>query len=75
MARQAGALYDKFVNFSEDLIKIGKSLDQTKVIYTEASKKLYEGNDNLVRKTERLKELGAKASKSIAQKLLDKAED
>lgn len=75
IARQAGALYDKFVNFSEDLIKIGKSLDQTKAIYSEASKKLYEGNDNLVRKTERLKELGAKASKSIAQKLLDKAED
>ncbi len=74
IARQAGALYDKFVNFSDDLIKIGKSLDQTKSIYTEASKKLYEGNDNLVRKTERLKELGAKATKAIEQKLLDKAE-
>ncbi len=73
IARQAGALYDKFVNFSEDLIKIGKSLDQTKNIYTEASKKLYEGNDNLVRKTERLKELGAKTSKAIDQKLIDKA--
>jgi DNA recombination protein RmuC len=74
IARQAGALYDKFVNFSEDLIKIGKSLDQTKNIYTEASKKLYEGSDNLVRKSERLKELGAKTSKSMDQKLIDKAE-
>jgi len=75
IARQAGALYDKFVNFSDDLIKVGKSLDQTKAIYSEASKKLYAGNDNLVRKTERLKELGAKASKSIDQKLIDKAEE
>ncbi|MEQ8924401.1 MAG: DNA recombination protein RmuC [Fulvivirga sp.] len=74
IARQAGALYDKFVNFSNDLIDIGKSIDKTKAIYTEASKKLYEGNDNLVRKTERLKELGAKASKSIESKLLDRAE-
>lgn len=74
IARQAGALYDKFVNFSDDLIKIGKSLDQTKLIYTEASKKLYDGNDNLVRKTERLKELGAKTSKSIDQKLQDKSQ-
>ena len=74
IARQAGSLYDKFVNFSNDLIDIGKSIDKTKAIYTEASKKLYEGNDNLVRKTERLKELGAKASKSMESKLLDRAE-
>ncbi|MFT7018328.1 MAG: DNA recombination protein RmuC, partial [Cyclobacteriaceae bacterium] len=65
IARQAGSLYDKFVNFSEDLIKVGKSIDSTQKIYQEAAKKLYEGQDNLVRKSERLKELGAKTSKHM----------
>jgi DNA recombination protein RmuC len=71
IARQAGSLYDKFVNFSEDLIKVGKSIDSTQKIYQEAAKKLYEGQDNLVRKSERLKELGAKTSKHMDQRLLD----
>jgi DNA recombination protein RmuC len=73
IARQAGSLYDKFVNFSEDLIKVGKSLDTTQKTYQEAAKKLYDGQDNLVRKTERLKELGAKTSKQMDQRLLDQA--
>ncbi len=74
IARQAGSLYDKFTNFTEDLIKVGKSLDQTQKTYKEAAKKLYDGQDNLVRKTERLKELGAKTSKQMDKGLLDKAE-
>lgn len=73
IARQAGALYDKFVNFSEDLIKVGKSIETTQKTYQEAAKKLYEGQDNLVRKTERLKELGAKTSKQMDQRLLDQS--
>ena len=73
IARQAGALYDKFVNFSEDLIKVGKSIEVTQKTYQEAAKKLYDGQDNLVRKTERLKELGAKTSKQMDQRLLDQS--
>ena len=36
--------------------------------------KLTEGKDNLVRKTERLKDLGAKTSKEINPKLIDRSQ-
>ena len=74
IARQAGSLYDKFQSFSEDLIKVGNNLTTTKNTYEDAMKKLTDGKDNLVRKTERLRELGAKASKKINSKLLDRSE-
>ena len=74
IARQAGSLYDKFQSFSEDLIKVGNNLNTTKNTYEDAMKKLTNGKDNLVRKTERLRELGAKASKKINPKLLDRSE-
>ena len=74
IASQAGSLYDKFQSFSEDLIKVGNNLNTTKNTYEDAMKKLTEGKDNLVRKTERLRELGAKASKKINPKLLDRSE-
>ena len=74
IARQAGALYDKFCSFSDELIKIGSNIDSTKKTYSDAMKKLVDGKDNLVRKSERLKELGAKASKKINSKLIDRAD-
>ena len=74
IARQAGALYDKFCSFSDELIKIGSNIDSTKKTYSDAMKKLVDGKDNLVRKSERLRELGAKASKKINSKLIDRAD-
>ncbi|UII21951.1 DNA recombination protein RmuC [Fulvivirga ligni] len=74
IARQGGNLYDKFVAFIEDLKKVGNNLRITQNAYTDAMKKLYEGKDNLVRKSERLRELGAKASKTIDPKLIDRAD-
>jgi DNA recombination protein RmuC len=73
IARQGGALYDKFKSFVDDLIKVGQSMKQTQNTYEEAMKKLVDGKDNLIRKTERLRELGAKTSKVMDQKLLDRA--
>ena len=73
IARQAGSLYDKFQSFSEDLIKVGNNLNTTKNTYEDAMKKLTSGKDNLVRKTERLRELGAKTSKKINPKLVDRS--
>ena len=73
IARQGGALYDKFKAFVDDLMEVGKSLDKSKQQYAAAMNKLVEGKDNLVRKTERLKELGAKTSKDMNEKLLDRA--
>lgn len=73
IARQAANMYDKFVDFSNDLIKVGVQLDTTQKTYAEAMKKLSEGKDNLVRKTERLRELGAKGAKQIDGRLLDRS--
>lgn len=75
IANKAGDLYDKFVGFTEDLITLGRHLDSSKKFYEESMKKLSIGSGNLVRRVEELKKLGAKASKSIDQKLLNKAED
>ncbi len=73
IARQGGALYDKFSAFVENLVEVGKSLDKSKSVYKEAMNKLVEGKDNLIRKTERLKELGAKTKKDMDHKMLDRA--
>lgn len=71
IARQGGALYDKFVGFITDMESIGKSIDASRKNYDSAMGKLYDGRGNLVRSAEKLKELGAKASKELPQKLLD----
>lgn len=75
IARQSGALYDKFVSFTEDLINIGKKIDDTKGYYSDAMKKLYDGSGNIIRRIENIKALGAKATKSIGQNLLDKSSE
>ncbi len=69
IAKQSGALYDKFVGFVDDLIDIGNRMDQAKNSYEGAMKKLSEGTGNLVSRTERIKKLGAKTSKSLPPKL------
>lgn len=71
IARQGGALYDKFVNFLTDLEKVGSNLETTRKNYDLAMNKLYTGRGNLVRSAEKLRELGAKASKELPQKYLD----
>lgn len=75
IARQAGALYDKFDGFVADLVKVGNNLKQTRENYEAAMNKLVDGKDNLVRKTERLRELGAKTSKQLDQRLIERAKD
>ncbi|MGE4587496.1 MAG: DNA recombination protein RmuC [Mangrovibacterium sp.] len=65
IARQGGALYDKFVGFISDMEKIGSKLDQTRRHYDAAMNKLQTGQGNLLRSTERLRELGAKAGKKL----------
>ena len=73
IARRAGALYDKFVGFAEDLERVGKQLDTLHKSYDSAWKKLSEGRGNIVRQIEGLRELGARASKQIPKKLADEA--
>lgn len=73
IAGKAGLLYDKFVAFTEDLDGIGKYLGLTQKSYEKAHNKLSTGKGNLVTRVEKLKELGAKTSKSLANSLTDDA--
>lgn len=74
IARQAGSLYDKFTAFAEDLRKVGSQIELASKTHENAMNKLVLGKDNLVRKAERLRELGAKTTKQQEQRLLDEAE-
>ncbi len=73
IARQAGALYDKFEGFMNDLIIVGKKMDEGKKAYEESMKKLYLGNGNLIVSVEKLKKMGAKAKKSLPDNILNRA--
>ncbi|TAL62428.1 MAG: DNA recombination protein RmuC, partial [Bacteroidetes bacterium] len=75
IAEEGGKLYDKFVLFVEDLIGIGKKMDETKNIYTEAMKKLKDGSGNLVRRAEKMKTLGAKTTKELPKNLIERASE
>ena len=73
IARQAGALYDKFEGFVADLIKIGKKIDESKVEYQGAMNKLVDGSGNLIKRVENLKKMGAKTQKSLPENILNRA--
>ena len=73
IARQAGALYDKFEGFVADLIKVGKKIDESKVEYQGAMNKLVDGKGNLITSVEKLKKMGAKAKKALPDNILARA--
>lgn len=74
IARQSGALYEKFCGFVTDLEGVGKAIDTATKKYESAYGKLYDGRGNLVTSVEEIKKLGAKTTKSISRELLDKSE-
>ena len=73
IAERAGWLYDKFVLFIQDLDEVGNRLQQLDKAYAAARNKLTEGRGNLVSRSEQLKLLGARASKSLPPDLLERA--
>ena len=75
IASEAGKMYDKFVNLLEDLRKVGEQLNTTKKTYDQAMTKVYEGRGDLITRAEKLKKLGAKASKQIDPKLIARSEE
>ncbi|SFW14138.1 DNA recombination protein RmuC [Cellulophaga fucicola] len=75
IAKQAGALYDKFEGFVGDLTRVGKKMDEAKTEYKGAMNKLVEGRGNIVTSIEKLKKMGAKAKKSIPEPILNRALD
>jgi DNA recombination protein RmuC len=75
IARQCGALYDKFVGFVDDMEKLGQRIDQAQTSYHDAFSKLKTGKGNLIRTAEKVRELGVKPSKTLPSGLLDTTAD
>lgn len=74
IARQAGALYDKFEGLVSDLTGVGKKIDAAKDDYSAAMNKLVTGKGNLITSVQKLKILGAKAKKELPENILKRAE-
>jgi len=71
IARQGGALYDKFYGLVTDMEKMGNQLNTVQKTYDTAKNKLIDGRGNLINQVEKLKKLGAKASQTLPEKFLD----
>ncbi|RCX03462.1 DNA recombination protein RmuC [Marinomonas foliarum] len=71
IARQAGAMYDKFSGFVQDMDDIGSKLDAVSRTHESALKKLTAGRGNLVARAEKLKLMGAKTSKALPVEYLN----
>ena len=67
IADKAGGLYDQFVRYIESLDEVGKHISKSQEAWETAHKRLSTGKGNLVRRTEELKKLGAKAKKSLPE--------
>lgn len=71
IAKEAGALYDKFVGFLQDMQQLEGYIQKASEKHQDAMKKLSSGAGNVIKKVENLKVLGAKANKQIDPKYLD----
>jgi DNA recombination protein RmuC len=74
IAKQSGDMLDKFTAFVEDLLTVGKGLISVKDNYDKAMNKLTDGRGNLINRAEKIKQLGAKASKSLPPNILYRAD-
>jgi DNA recombination protein RmuC len=74
MAQKAGAMHDKFVIVLDDIEKMGSALQKAKLIQSELIKKVSSGKGNLVSRSQELKELGAKTSKSIDPEYIESSQ-
>jgi len=75
IAKQSGDMLDKFTSFVEDLISVGKGLISVKDNYDKAMNKLSDGRGNLINRAEKIKELGAKTSKSLPPAILNRSKE
>lgn len=71
IAERGGQLYDKFVGFIESMTAVGDNLQKSQRNYDQAMNQLATGRGNLVTQTQKLKDLGAKAKKSLPESMLD----
>ncbi|MCB0398130.1 MAG: DNA recombination protein RmuC [Winogradskyella sp.] len=75
IAKQAGALYDKFEGLVADLTGVGKKLDAAKSDYSAAMNKLVDGKGNLISRVENIKKMGAKAKKALPESIIKRASE
>jgi DNA recombination protein RmuC len=75
IARQSGALYDKFEGLLRDLIDLGNKIKSSQKTYEDAMRKLHTGNGNLIKKVEDIRKLGAKVTKTLPQSLVDRIDE
>lgn len=75
IAKQSGNLYDKFVGFIEDMEKIGKNIETSKVAYESAMNKLSTGTGNLIKRAQEIQKLGAKTTKQFPSKFDNRDSD
>lgn len=65
IARQAGLLYDKLASFTDELQRIGESIDKSKSRWQTAWNALSIGRGNLLSRAERLKLLGVESRRQV----------
>lgn len=65
IAKRGGELYDKFAGVVKDLENVGEKINSAHKAHTDLMNKFSVGRGNLISQVEKLKELGAKAEKSL----------
>lgn len=75
IAQRGAELYDRLHGFVSDLEKVGERLQLAQTSYASAFSKLSQGRGNVIRQAELLRNLGVKPTKSLAQNLVNDAND
>lgn len=70
IAEKAGALYDKFCGFLDNMDGVKKKLKEANDTFEDAYKQFYTGRGSLITRAEELKKMGATTTKHIADKLI-----
>ena len=73
IAEKAGAVYDKFRGFLEEMEKLGVQIGALQNTFDDAMNKLARGRGNLIRQAEGFAELGVKVGKRLPRATLERA--
>lgn len=74
IVRQGSDLYDKFVAFHENFIRLGEQITKIQKTYNDVTGQLSNGNGNLIRRVEKIRRLGLNPKKRINSKFIDDEE-
>lgn len=71
IANEGANLYDKFMGFLDTMVDVGKSIDATSRNYEKAISQLKTGKGNLIGRSQKMADMGVKATKNLPQQLSD----